>query len=74
MAKKQAKRRRGHLHVYRAKDGIRWRARAANGRIVADSGEAYTTLVALKRGLVALRRIVGPDLPTVLRIDADVKR
>lgn len=28
--------------VYKAADGYRWRLVAANGRIVADSGEAYT--------------------------------
>lgn len=28
--------------VYKAKDGWRWRLVAANGRVVADSGEAYT--------------------------------
>lgn len=27
---------------YRAKDGWRWRLVARNGRIIADSGEAYT--------------------------------
>ncbi len=30
------------LHIYQAKDGWRWRAEAANGKIVAESGEAYT--------------------------------
>ena len=28
--------------VYRSKDGWRWRLIAANGRIIAESGEAYT--------------------------------
>lgn len=28
--------------VYQAKDGWRWRLSAANGRIIADSAEAYT--------------------------------
>ncbi len=27
--------------VYKAKDGYRWRAKSRNGRIVAESGEAY---------------------------------
>lgn len=27
---------------YRAKDGWRWRLLARNGRIIAESGEAYT--------------------------------
>lgn len=29
------------FQVYPAKDGYRWRLRAANGRIIAESGEAY---------------------------------
>jgi hypothetical protein len=29
------------ITVYRAEDGWRWRARAANGEIVSESGEAY---------------------------------
>lgn len=28
--------------VYESKDGWRWRLLAANNRIIADSGEAYT--------------------------------
>lgn len=30
------------VEIYQAKDGWRWRAVASNGRIMADSGEAYT--------------------------------
>lgn len=30
------------FEVYEAKDGHRWRLAAANGRIIAESGEAYT--------------------------------
>jgi uncharacterized protein YegP (UPF0339 family) len=30
-------------HLYEAEDGFRWQLRAGNGRIVAESGEAYTT-------------------------------
>lgn len=30
------------LHTYKAADGWRWRLTARNGRIVADSGEAYS--------------------------------
>jgi len=29
------------FRIYHARDGWRWRAVRANGRIVADSGEAY---------------------------------
>jgi len=30
------------VHVYKASDGWRWHLKARNGRIIADSGEAYT--------------------------------
>jgi uncharacterized protein YegP (UPF0339 family) len=29
------------ITIYKAEDGYRWRARAANGEIVSESGEAY---------------------------------
>lgn len=29
------------FHIYLARDGWRWRLKARNGRIVAESGEAY---------------------------------
>ena len=32
-----------HFEVYQARDGYRWRLWSANGRIVAESGEAYVT-------------------------------
>lgn len=30
-----------HFEIWRALDGYRWRLWSANGRIVAESGEAY---------------------------------
>ena len=30
------------LEIWHAKDGWRWRLKARNGKIVAESGEAYT--------------------------------
>lgn len=30
------------VEIYKATDGWRWRLKAVNGRILADSGEAYT--------------------------------
>ena len=30
------------IHIYEAKDGWRWRAKARNGRIISDGGEGYT--------------------------------
>lgn len=44
------------LSIYQARDGWRWRLRAANGRIVAESGEAYTR----KAGAIkAANRLIG---------------
>jgi len=37
------------IETYKAKDGYRWRARAENGRILADSGEAYTRFASVVR-------------------------
>jgi len=39
------------FHVYRAKDGWRWRAVRANGRIMADGGEAYTRKADARRAV-----------------------
>jgi hypothetical protein len=33
---------RSTLEIYKAKDGYRWRLVAANGRIICESGEAFT--------------------------------
>jgi uncharacterized protein YegP (UPF0339 family) len=33
----------GRFECYDAADGVRWRLRANNGRIVCDSGEGYTS-------------------------------
>jgi hypothetical protein len=30
-----------HVTIYKAKDGWRWHARDTNGKLVAESGEAY---------------------------------
>lgn len=49
MAMKQAR-----FEVYKAKDGWRWALKAKNGRIIADSGEAFTT----KRGALASVQII----------------
>ena len=39
------------FRIYRARDGWRWRAVRANGRIVADSGEAYTRKASARRAV-----------------------
>jgi len=44
------------FRIYRARDGWRWRAVRANGRIVADSGEAYTRKADARR---AVWRFIG---------------
>jgi uncharacterized protein YegP (UPF0339 family) len=44
------------ITVYRAEDGWRWRARAANGEIVSESGEAYEN----KAYVVEAARRFGP--------------
>lgn len=40
---------------YKAMDGYRWRLMAANGRVIADSGEAYTRMVDVKRAIRSVR-------------------
>ena len=51
--------RRAIVHVYEANDGWRWRLIASNGRIMADSGEAYTSKSSAVRALDRLRELVG---------------
>jgi uncharacterized protein YegP (UPF0339 family) len=45
--------------VYRAKDGWRWRLFARNGRVIADSGEAYKRKAAAIKGCEAIQDIHG---------------
>lgn len=47
------------IHVYRARDGWRWRLKAANGRIVATSGEAYVSKANAQR---AADRLTGATI------------
>jgi uncharacterized protein YegP (UPF0339 family) len=44
------------LHVYRAKDGWRWQMTAGNGKIVAESGEAYTNRSKCIAGFTRVQR------------------
>jgi uncharacterized protein YegP (UPF0339 family) len=48
--KKQTK-----FELYRAVDGWRWRLVAGNGRIIADSGEAYTRRYDAARAITVVR-------------------
>ncbi len=42
------------IEVYEAKDGWRWRMKAKNGRIIADSGEAYSSRRGAERAAYSL--------------------
>lgn len=42
------------LTVYRSPDGWRWRLQAKNGKIVADSGEAYARKRNAEKAALAL--------------------
>jgi uncharacterized protein YegP (UPF0339 family) len=43
------------FELYKAADGWRWRLVAANGRIIADSGEAYTRRYDAARAITRVR-------------------
>lgn len=45
------------LHVYKAPDGWRWRFVARNGKIIADSGEAYNTRSKCVSGFVRVKTL-----------------
>jgi uncharacterized protein len=48
------------FEIYRdAAGGYRWRLKAANGRIVGDSGEAYTTRANARRAAENDRSHIG---------------
>lgn len=50
-----------------ARGGWRWRLRAANGRIVADSGEAYSGRREAMRAAQALGALAGAAVVTAQR-------
>ena len=43
------------MHVYEAADGWRWRLKAQNGNVIADSGQAYKS----KRNATDAARMVA---------------
>jgi uncharacterized protein YegP (UPF0339 family) len=45
--------------IYQAPDGWRWRLKAANGRIIADGGEAYSSRSGAVRAVARLKQLVG---------------
>ena len=54
------------LEIYRdANREWRWRLRAANGRIVADSGEGYRRRVSALRGVECARILLSGNVPIV---------
>jgi len=58
--------RRAKLEIYRdAKREWRWRLRASNGRIVADSGEGYRRRAAAYEAVKRVRSILAGDVPVV---------
>jgi len=58
--------RQAKLEIYR--DGRRewrWRLRASNGRIVADSSEGYRRRASVRKAVGRVRSILSGDVPVV---------
>lgn len=51
-----------HFQIYQARDGYRWRLWSANGRIVAESGEAYVEYAGAVEAINWVKRN-GPQAP-----------
>lgn len=47
------------FELYPSKDGFRWRLVAKNGKIVADSDEAYVSMGNARRAAKAVRKDMG---------------
>jgi uncharacterized protein YegP (UPF0339 family) len=45
--------------IYKADDGFRWRLKARNGRLMAESGEAYASKGNAERGILRLLELLG---------------
>lgn len=58
------------FQVYKAADGWRWRLVASNGRIVADSGEAYTRRAGVIRAVGSLDDLVGRAYAAIEFLDS----
>ena len=52
--------------LWRSRDGWRWRIKAANGRIVGESGEAYGELRKAIAGLAVASAIMRQAKPEVV--------
>ena len=48
------------FEIYQAPDGWRWRLRAANGRIIADGGEAYSSRAGAVRAVNRVKQLAAP--------------
>ena len=58
--------RRAKLEIYRDGRGEwRWRLRASNGRIVADSGEGYRRRASVYQAIGRVKSILAGDVPVV---------
>lgn len=57
-------------HIYEAEDGFRWHLKAGNGRIVAESGEAYQTE---KKAQDAYDKVFGNTYALVLADGEEVE-
>lgn len=47
------------IEVYRGQDGWRWRLVAANGKIVADSGESYVKRSAILKAIDRVKDLMA---------------
>jgi uncharacterized protein YegP (UPF0339 family) len=61
------------ITVYKAKDGHRWRITAHNGKIVAESGEAYERPSGAKKSVKQLLTIVERGLYDIEGEQGEVK-
>lgn len=59
------------VEVYKSKDGWRWRIRHNNGRILADSGEAYARRTRMMR---MFSRMLGDLAGERFRIEYVIKK
>ena len=48
-----------NFEVYQAADGHRWHLKAPNGKLIADSGEAYHDAAAATRSVNRLKKVLA---------------
>jgi len=54
------------IHIYKAKDGYRWRAKKRNGKIIAEGGEAYTRKAGAERAVETVIEAFGGSISVVV--------